>query len=88
MEIITSQLLASSLLPIAPARDIKPKRLTNLEKSQFTLSDELTDILIGLCLGDLFINKQKSSKNPSLMFQQGIVHEEYLLDLYRLFQNF
>nr|QVG61545.1 hypothetical protein [Rhizoctonia sp.] len=87
-KIFSSQLLFSSLLPIASAGDIKPKRLTNLEKSQFTLADELKDILIGLSLGDLYISNRISCLNPSLMFRQGIVHEEYLLHLYTLFQNF
>lgn len=40
LEIFTSQLLASSLLPIAPSGNIKPKRLTNLEKLQFSLPAE------------------------------------------------
>ena len=82
LEIISSPLLASSLLPV------KPKRLTNLQKSQFTLSGESKDILIGLCLGDLHISKRDLCLNPSLKFTQGIVHEEYLLRLYSLFQNF
>jgi hypothetical protein len=43
----------SSLLPIAPADNNKPKRLTKLERLQFTLSDDLKDILIGLSLGEL-----------------------------------
>ena len=29
-----------------------------------------------------------SSLNPSLMFRQGIVHEEYLLHLYELFSDY
>ena len=37
-------LIFLSLVPV------KPKRLTNLEKSQFTLSDELKKILVGLIL--------------------------------------
>jgi hypothetical protein len=45
-------LLLSSLLPI------KPKRLTNLEKQQFTISEELKQILVGLLLGDLCAEKQ------------------------------
>lgn len=88
LDVCPSQILASSLLSIVPAGNIKPKRLTNLARSQFNLSGDLKEILIGLSLGDLYINKRISCLNPSLMFRQGIVHEEYLRQLYTLFQNY
>jgi hypothetical protein len=75
-----SGLFISSLTPV------KPKRLTNLEKSQFTLSDELKEILVGLILGDLYLNKQSS--NVRLMFKQGIVHKHYLMHLYEIFSGY
>jgi len=75
-------LLLSSLLPI------KPKRLTKGQKEQFVLTQELKSILVGLCLGDLYCRKFKGSVNPSLAFEQGILHEEYLLHLYELFKDF
>nr|QWC53684.1 LAGLIDADG homing endonuclease [Rhizoctonia solani] len=77
-----SFLLFSSLTPI------KPKRLTKEEKEAFSLSQELTDILIGLLLGDLYARKQKLGVNSSLAFRQGIVHEDYLNHLYKKFQDF
>src|ERR1700712_1424034 len=75
LDVCPSQILASSLLSIVPAGNIKPKRLTNL-------SGDLKEILIGLSLGDLFINKRISCLNPSLMFRQGIVHEKYLRQIH------
>jgi len=78
-------LLLCSLVPIKPGDD-KPRWLSKEEKAKFTLSSELKDILIGLCLGDLYIYKQRL--NVSLMFRQGIVHEDYLLHLFELFKNF
>jgi hypothetical protein len=77
---IFSVLFTSSLVPV------KPKRLTNLEKSQFTLTDELKEILVGLILGDLYLNKQPS--NVRLMFKQGIVNKDYLMHLYEIFSGY
>lgn len=73
-------LLLFSLVPV------KPKRLTNLEKSQFTLSDELKQILVGLILGDLHMDKQPI--NVRLMFKQGIIHKDYLMHLYEIFSGY
>jgi hypothetical protein len=75
-----SFLLFSSLVPI------KPKRLTKTEKESFSLSQELKDILIGLILGDLFVQKQ--NVNVRLTFRQGTIHQNYLLHLYELFSNY
>jgi len=41
-----------SLLPV------KPSRLTNEEKSKFNLTENENNILVGLILGDLYLNKQ------------------------------
>jgi hypothetical protein len=54
------------------------------ERSQFTLSDELKQILVGLLLGDLFVNKRHI--NARLSFKQGVVHIDYLMHLYELFK--
>jgi len=78
----------SSLVPVKPGENKPSRRLTNLEKSQFTLSDELKQILVGLLLGDLHINKQKLGINPRLMFIQGLINESYLLYLYELFKSY
>jgi hypothetical protein len=65
---------------------IKPQRLTRAEQEAFTLSKENKDILVGLILGDLHVRKQKLGVNPCLMFSQGIIHKDYLLHLYDIFQ--
>lgn len=59
-------LLFLSLVPV------KPKRLSSLEKQQFTLSDLLKQILIGLMLGDLNAQKRTSNSNVRLLFEQGL----------------
>jgi hypothetical protein len=73
--------LFSSLVPIKPADD-KPSRLSNEQKAKFNLSSRQKEILIGSILGDLFIEKQKTSINPRLGFIQGIIHSDYLNHLY------
>ena len=67
---------------------VKQQRLTKAERSLFTLSSDLKEILIGLILGDLFIEKQKACINVRLVFKQGVVHTEYLQHLYELFGDF
>jgi hypothetical protein len=62
------------------------KKLTNLQRYSFTISPETHNIIIGLCLGDLYIDKQ--AINPRLKFEQGLIHEKYLLHLYDLFQDY
>jgi len=44
--------------------------------------------LIGLCLGDHYITKRALCVNPSLWFRQGIIHEDYLFDLYEIFEEY
>ena len=73
-------LLLFSLVPV------KPKRLTAAERSQFTLTDDLKDILVGLILGDLNVQKQTKNSNAILCFEQGFVHKDYLFHLYNLFE--
>jgi len=75
----------SSLVPFSRGED-KPKRLNKLQQSQFSLSEELKQILVGVCLGDLNILKQ--TLNPCLRFYQGILHEDYLRELYNIFQDY
>ena len=80
-----AQIFFSSILPIKPA-DGKPHRLTKLEQSQFTISEDLKSILVGLALGDLFINKQ--NVNARLEFKQGLIHVDYLMEVYDRFKDF
>lgn len=65
---------------------MKNKSLTKVKRSQFSLSDQLKSILVGLNLGDLHIQKQ--NVNARLRFEQGIVHEDYLNHLYDLFKSY
>nr|QVG61587.1 hypothetical protein [Rhizoctonia sp.] len=69
-------------------KELSRNSLTKAERSLFTLSSDLKEILIGLILGDLFIEKQKSCINVKLVFKQGVVHTEYLQHLYELFGDF
>jgi len=67
---------------------MKTNYLTKLERSQFTLSSQLKEILIGLLLGDLSLEKNQASVNVRMKFEQGLVHKEYLLHLFELFSNY
>lgn len=78
-------ILLSSSVPFKPGEE-KPKWLCKEERAQFTLPSELKDILIGLCLGDL--NIQKEYANARLRFVQGALHKEYLEHLYKLFSSY
>jgi len=64
--------------------------LTKGEKEAFSLSSELTDIIVGLVLGDLNIQKDKRAVNGNarLRFVQGTVHKEYLLEVYELLKDY
>lgn len=67
---------------------MKKNYLTKLERSQFTLSSQLKEILIGLLLGDLSLEKNQASVNVRMKFEQGLVHKEYLLHLFELFSDY
>jgi hypothetical protein len=62
--------------------------LSKAQRAEFTLSAELKAILIGLLLGDLHMRKPKLGINPYLVFLQGLIHKEYLLHLYSLFESY
>jgi len=62
--------------------------LTKAQRLQFVLPETLKSILVGLMLGDLNGEKQKIGSNIRLRFEQGTVHEDYLLHLYDLFKSF
>jgi hypothetical protein len=84
-------LLLLSLVPVAPYEDKpcdgKPSRLlTKAGKEALRVPSNLNEILVGLLLGDLYIEKRNI--NPRLVFRQGIVHQDYLLNLYELFKEF
>ena len=66
---ILFNIISDGLILLSSLTPIKPKWLSKEERAQFTLSRELKDILIGLCLGDLHI--QKEYANARLKFVQG-----------------
>src|SRR5689334_13768667 len=67
---------------------MKRNHLTRAERLQFSLPQNLKNILVGLILGDVCIRKQKTSVNVNLQFSQGILHKEYLMLLYGLFKTY
>nr|QWC53733.1 LAGLIDADG homing endonuclease [Rhizoctonia solani] len=62
------------------------RRLTKLERLQFSLSDDLKNILVGLYLGDLYVQRRTKGSNAYLQFAQGLVNKDYLEHLYELFK--
>lgn len=64
------------------------KIFSRSERSQITLPYELKQILVGLILGDLHVFKHPKSINANLHFEQGLLHEGYLLHLYSLFESY
>jgi hypothetical protein len=84
---------SNSIAPIkagAEQSPKKPSRLSNEQKAQFNLSKELKEIIIGLILGDLFIQKDKRAINGNacLRFLQSTIHTDYLDHLYNKFQDY
>lgn len=81
-------LLVFSLLPVKPDERLTSKRLTRIEIQQISLPDNLKQILFGLLLGDLCIEKPNETRNARLIFGQGIIHQEYFSHVYALFKDF
>ena len=46
------------------------QRFTQLERSQFTLTNFLKEALIGLLLGDLYARKRHLNTHPSALFDR------------------
>jgi hypothetical protein len=67
---------------------LKKTTLSKFDRSKITISSQLKEILVGLLLGDLYVQKEKKAVNARLFFEQGTVHKEYLLHLYELFKSF
>ena len=63
-------------------------RISNLERNNFILPLNLKEILIGLLLGDLYIQKYTKNGNTNLQFEQGLVHKDYIFHLYDLFKDY
>jgi hypothetical protein len=81
-------LLLSSLLPVSPGESTSSKRLTNFEKQQFSLPENLKQILVGNLLGDLYCRKRFKTGNAVFRFEQGICHNEYIEHLHDLFESY
>nr|QWC53677.1 LAGLIDADG homing endonuclease [Rhizoctonia solani] len=85
-------ILLCSTLPIKPKPDdsLPKKRLTKLERQQFKLEENLTEVLFGSLLGDLFIQKDKlhPNRNSRLRFSQSIAHKDYIYHLFELFKSY
>ena len=63
-------------------------RFSNLERNSFILPQNLKEILIGLLLGDLYIQNFTKNENTNLQFEQGLVHKDYIYHLYDLFKDY
>src|SRR5690606_35467523 len=61
-------------------------RLTNVQRNNFSISPHLNEILIGLSLGDLHVNKDYT--NARLQFKQGLINKEYIYHLFDLFSSY
>lgn len=64
------------------------RSLSKAEQENLNLSPELKETIIGLSLGDLFIEKNSPTRNTALRFEQGKIHEMYILHLYELFEKY
>lgn len=64
------------------------QRLTNLERAEINLPQNLKEILVGLLLGDLCAQKRSKNGNTNLHFEQGLVHKDYIFHLYDLFKSY
>lgn len=67
---------------------IKKSRLTRSERLEYKLSDYLSQVLVGLILGDLHMRRYSSTANTRLVFCQGKNNEQYIIHLYELFKEF
>jgi hypothetical protein len=61
-------------------------RLTNAQRDSFIVTSNLHEVIIGCCLGDLNINRRHDKAR--LRFEQGSVHEAYIMHLYDLFKYY
>nr|QWC53735.1 LAGLIDADG homing endonuclease [Rhizoctonia solani] len=67
---------------------MKKNYLTQKERLQILLPPQLEEILVGLILGDLCLEKRsESTLSVRAKFQQGLVHKDYLMHLYELFKT-
>jgi hypothetical protein len=65
--------------------------LTKEQRAAITIPQAKEEILVGLALGDLSMKRHQAktkTANPVLLFEQGLIHKDYLLHLYGIFQDF
>jgi hypothetical protein len=67
---------------------VPKQRFTNLERAQFSLPQNLKEILIGLFLGDIYATKRSVNGNTYLYFGQSVIHKDYIYHLYDLFKSY
>jgi hypothetical protein len=95
-KLASGEILLSIFVPIkiysnAPnlgilCRYLNTKRLTNLERNSYSVPQNLHEVIIGCSLGDLHIRKQVN--NALLQFEQGLIHEAYIIHLFDLFKDY
>jgi hypothetical protein len=68
---------------------MKKNYLTQKERLEFYLPPQLEEILVGLILGDLCLSRRsKNTLSVRALFKQGLIHKDYLMHLYELFNTF
>ena len=85
---ITTNVKFNNLNPLLFSRSyhssssLQQKRLTNLERSNITLDDNLEQVLVGNILGDVYMRRFSTKANTRIVFRQGSINAAYLLHLY------
>lgn len=60
---------------------------TLVQSGAKSISSLQNEVLIGLLLGDLFVQKRTANANSSLQFKQGMINKDYLFHLYDIFKE-
>jgi hypothetical protein len=67
------------------------KRLTKLERKEYTINNHLNEIIIGLLLGDGHIQNRNSSENSRFLYAQSslrVNHLNYFNHIFELFKPY
>jgi hypothetical protein len=57
-------------------------------KSHLEISPLLSEIIVGLMLGDLYAEKLKVNSNTRLQFKQSNLNKDYIFHLYSFFEDY
>nr|QGI24135.1 LAGLIDADG endonuclease [Conidiobolus sp.] len=68
--------------------DVLSLLLTNKGKKKITISPEISEILIGILLGDGHIQQRSLKGNSRLMYTQSDKHKEYFDHVYNIFKDY